>query len=202
MDCLISGFQTRLFEVEVALDAVHSLVTDHALIAQFEQGYALRSQQLPQEALVGGGVYLDPIFVTTEAGAEAVAAVVVEPTHPLGRVLADPVLHYQFLEARECGLRYFYPALDLLPFPAPVIFEPQRPDQGRQGEALRYKRRQDHREGQEQDKVALRERRPAFGAQRQGESRRQGDHAPHPGPGDDRDRSRGRGGITLAYRAA
>src|SRR5215217_3980825 len=136
---LISGPQARLFEVQVALDAVHSLVADFALIAQFEQGPALRSQQLPQEALVGDGAYLDPIFVATEAGAEAVAAVVVEPTHPLGRLLAYPVLKCQFLDARECGLRYFYPALDLLPFPAPVIFEPQGPDQDRQGEALRHK---------------------------------------------------------------
>jgi len=69
---LISGPQARLFEVQVALDAVHSLVADHALVAQFEQGPALRSQQLPQEALVGGGAFLDPIFVATEAGAEAV----------------------------------------------------------------------------------------------------------------------------------
>jgi hypothetical protein len=33
---LISGPQARLFEVQVALDAVHSLVADHALVAQFE----------------------------------------------------------------------------------------------------------------------------------------------------------------------
>ena len=50
--------QTRLFEVQVVLDAVHSLVADHALVAQFEQGPALRSQQLPQEALVGEGAFL------------------------------------------------------------------------------------------------------------------------------------------------
>ena len=68
---LISGPQARLFEVQVALDAVHGLVADHALVAQFEQGPALRSQQLPQEALVGGGAFLDPIFVATEADAEA-----------------------------------------------------------------------------------------------------------------------------------
>src|SRR5918998_3393528 len=156
---LISGLQTRLFEVEVALDAVHGLVADYALVTQFEKGPALRSQQLPQEALVGGGAFLDPIFVATEAGAEAVAAVVVEPAHPLGRLLADPVLHYQFLDARERGLRHSYPALDLLPFPAPVIFEPQAPDQEWQREALHHERRQDHREGQEQGKIALRKRR-------------------------------------------
>ncbi len=78
----ISSFQARLFEVEVALDAVHGLVADHALIAQFEQGPALRSQQLPQEALVGGGAFLDTVLVDAEAGAEAAAAVVVEPTAP------------------------------------------------------------------------------------------------------------------------
>src|SRR5829696_4858900 len=133
---LISGFQTRLFEVEVALDAVHSLVADHALIAQFEQSTALRSQQLPQEALVGARAFLGHVLVVAETGAEAATLVVVEPAHPLGRVLAHPLLHYQFLDACKCGLRYSYPALDLLPFPAPVIFEPQAPDQGWQGEPL------------------------------------------------------------------
>jgi hypothetical protein len=54
----ISYPQARLFEVQVVLDAVHSLVADHALVAQFEQGPALRSQQLPQEALVGEGAFL------------------------------------------------------------------------------------------------------------------------------------------------
>src|SRR5215212_1947157 len=98
----ISYPQARLFEVQVVLDAVHSLVADHALVAQFEQGPALRSQQLPQEALVGGGAFLGPIFVATGAGAEAAAAVVVEPTHPLGRLLADPVpsLHDSPFRAR------------------------------------------------------------------------------------------------------
>ncbi len=38
---LMSGFQARLFEVEVVLDAVHGLVADHALVAQFDQGPAL-----------------------------------------------------------------------------------------------------------------------------------------------------------------
>src|ERR687897_1280547 len=31
---LISGLQARLFEVQVALDAVHGLVADYALVAQ------------------------------------------------------------------------------------------------------------------------------------------------------------------------
>src|SRR5919112_4176460 len=106
---LISNLHARLFEVEVTLDTVHSLVADHALIAQFEQGPALRSQQLLQEVLVGSGGFLEPIFVATEAGAEAAAAAVVEPAHPLSRVLADPVLHHQFLDARQRGLRYSYP---------------------------------------------------------------------------------------------
>jgi hypothetical protein len=41
MACHISGFQTRLFEVQVALDAVHGPVADHAIIAQFNQDPAL-----------------------------------------------------------------------------------------------------------------------------------------------------------------
>ena len=41
--CLMSGFQARLFEVEIVLDAMHGLVADHALVAQFDQGPALRS---------------------------------------------------------------------------------------------------------------------------------------------------------------
>src|SRR5918997_3590446 len=147
MVCHISGFQTRLFEVQIALDTVHSLVADCALMAQLEQGYALRSQQLPQEALVGGGAVLQSGLVAIQADAEAAAAVVAEPAPPLGRVLADPVLRYQFLDARECGLRHSYPALDLLPLPAPVTFEPQALDQGRPGGPLHHERRQDHAEG-------------------------------------------------------
>lgn len=57
---LTSGFQARLFEVEVSLDAVHDLIADHALVSQFDQSPALCSQQLPQEALVGGGAFLHP----------------------------------------------------------------------------------------------------------------------------------------------
>src|ERR671926_125176 len=83
---LISDLQARLFEVEVALDAVHRLVAEHALVAQFDQSPALRSEQLPQEALVGDRAFLDPVLVAAvEPGTEAAAAVVVEPAHPLGR---------------------------------------------------------------------------------------------------------------------
>src|ERR687894_1495945 len=87
-----SHLQARLFEVEVTLDAVHDLVADTTLVAKLDQGRALRPEELPREALVGGGAFLDPVLVAGEAGAEAAVAVVVEAAHPLGRVLAHPVL--------------------------------------------------------------------------------------------------------------
>src|SRR3954468_15340037 len=102
---LMSGFQARLFEVEVPLDTVHSFVADYAAVAQFDQGSALRSQQLSRQALVEDGAFLDSVLIIAEAGAEAAAAVIVEPAHPLCRVLAHPVLHRQFLDALERGLR-------------------------------------------------------------------------------------------------
>ena len=40
----LSDLQPRLFEVEVAFDAVHHLVADPALVAQLDQGGALRSE--------------------------------------------------------------------------------------------------------------------------------------------------------------
>src|SRR3712207_2365117 len=96
-----SDLQARLFEVEVALDAVHHLVAYAALVAELDQGPALRPEQLPHKALVGGGAFLDPVHVAEDAGFEAAAAVVVEAAHPLGRVLAHPVLPGQLLDARE-----------------------------------------------------------------------------------------------------
>src|SRR4051794_1966141 len=98
---MLSQFQPRLFEVEVAFHAVHYLVPDSALVAQANEALTLRLKQLYQEALVGGGASFQPVLVTVEAGAKAVAAVVVHPPQALGRVLTSPLLLPQLFEALQ-----------------------------------------------------------------------------------------------------
>src|SRR3712207_5279562 len=133
-----SNLQPRLFEVEVAFYAVHSLVADPALVTQSDQGRALRPKQLPHQALVVNGAVLQPVLVAVEACGEPASAEVVEPTQPLGRILAHPLLLGQLLYARQRSLSYLDPSQDLLLLSAPIVLEPQRPDQGRQAQALHH----------------------------------------------------------------
>ena len=74
-----SSLQPRLFEVQVALDAVHGFVADLALVAQPDQGLALHPKQLSQQTLEGGGAVLDLGLAAVGARGEPAAAVVVEP---------------------------------------------------------------------------------------------------------------------------
>src|SRR5918998_5409696 len=72
-----SDLQARLFEVEVALDAVHHLVADAALVAKSDQGGALRAEQLSRKTLEGGRTVLEAaVVVAVEARREPAAAVV------------------------------------------------------------------------------------------------------------------------------
>ena len=58
----------------------------------------------------------------------------------------------------------------LLPVGA-VVANAKRANQGRQGEPLEHERGEDHREGEEQDQLALRQRRPGVGLERQRQRR-------------------------------
>ncbi len=113
-------------------DAVHRLVAYLPLVAELDQGHALRPEQLPHQALEGGGAFLQPATVATvEAGAEAATTVVVDPAQPLGRVLLYPVFFEEFLYACQRGLCNLDPADYLLPFLAAVVYEPESADQRR-----------------------------------------------------------------------
>src|SRR4051812_11439391 len=107
--------QALVLEVEVALDPVHDVVVDPALVPQADHRAALRLQQLAAQALVVLGLLLDAVLVdSVEARAEAAAAVVVEPAHALRRLVSHPVLELQLLEARQRGLGRLHPRLRLL----------------------------------------------------------------------------------------
>ena len=77
---------------------------------------------------MGGGVFFQPVLVAVEAGGETAAVVVAEPPYALGRVLAHPLLSFEFLQPRERGLRHVYPAICLLAFLAPVVLDAEGPD--------------------------------------------------------------------------
>ena len=71
-DALASHFQARLFQVEVALDAVHDLVPDAASVAQPNQSQALCPEQLDHEALVCGRAFFDTVRIPTKREAKRV----------------------------------------------------------------------------------------------------------------------------------
>src|SRR5215210_5284815 len=188
--------QAGLFQVEVALDAVHDLVPDAALVTHADEPLALRHEQLDHEALVVRRAFFDTVGIAVEAGSEAVAAVGVEAAHTLLRVLAHPVLLTELSQALQGGLRDLDAAVGLLLLPDAVVFEAEGPNQGRQREALDHQSRQDHAERQEDYEVAAGEL-PARRLKRQREGCGQGDHTPHPSPGYDRDGPPRRRGISL-----
>lgn len=106
------------------------------------------------EALVGSRAFFDAVRIAVEAGGEAVAAVSVEATNALRRVLAHPAFLAKLIKALQGGLRDLDTAMGLLLIPDVVILETECPDQDRQGEALDHKRREDHAKRQEDDEVA------------------------------------------------
>src|SRR5215211_6051460 len=133
LKCLQSALQlqARLFQVEVALDAVHDLVPDASLVAHCNEPQALRPEQLDHEALVGGRAFFDAVRIALEAGGEAVTAVAVEAANALSRVLAHPVLVDKLVQALQGGLRDLNAAVSLLLVPDVVVLEAEGSDQDR-----------------------------------------------------------------------
>src|ERR687883_426247 len=88
-----------IFEVEVPFDAASRFVTEAALISEFEHLSPLRAQQLSPETLICLCAFLVVVAVlfavfglSGEAGGKTTAAKLVEVAHPLGRLLANPLL--------------------------------------------------------------------------------------------------------------
>src|SRR5215211_4155446 len=140
LKCLQSALQlqARLFQVEVALDAVHDLIPDAALVAHGDEPQALRPEQLDHQALVGGRAFFDAVRIAVEAGGETVPAVAVEAANALSRVLAHPVLVDKLIQALQGGLSDLDAAVSLFLIPDAVVFETKRSDQNWQGETLDY----------------------------------------------------------------
>src|SRR5262249_57249105 len=78
-----------VLEVEVALEPVHDLVRDPALVAQGDDRGALGLEQLAAGALVRHRAFLDRAVVAViEAGAKPVLAELLRAPEPLGGGLA------------------------------------------------------------------------------------------------------------------
>src|SRR5206468_12825814 len=85
--------ETRVFEIEVAAHAIDDVAADLARAAEPGHRVSLGVEQLAAQPLVRLRLLLDrAVRPLIEPGREAVAAEVVEAAHPLGAVVAHPVL--------------------------------------------------------------------------------------------------------------
>src|SRR3954468_2310128 len=102
------------------------------------------------------------------------------------RTLSPPPSRDELLEPVEGGVGGADARLRLLRLVERVGLEAEEPNHERQCEPLADEGREDHREGEKDDEVALRERRARIGdvGDRQGRGERDG--AAHPGPADER----------------
>src|SRR5262249_2469349 len=152
-----SDLEPLVLEVELALDAVHHVVGDRAVVAQRDDRRPLGLEHLPHEPLVGRRAVLVAIVLDLPgARLQPAAAVVVEAGHPLDRVVAGPVLRAELLDPRERRLRRDQPRAQLLALLAVVGLDVEDLDELGQGEPLAHERREDHGEREEHDEVALR----------------------------------------------
>src|SRR6185436_19846378 len=153
---------------------------------ELEQRLALCVEQLPAEPLVVERAALDrAVVAVVEARLEAVRPEPVGAAHPLGGVLAHPVLFDELLQSRERGLRAADARLRVLPLLDAVVLEPEPADEERQRQAHRDEREEDDGERQEEDEVASGERLARVGGERERERRRERNGAAHPGPGEE-----------------
>src|SRR5688500_18836613 len=97
--------EPELLERQVAQDAVHHLVRDHAGPAQLEPCLRLGAQKLAPDLLEGLGTVLDLAPLGVESLAEPVGPEGVRAADPLGRVLPDRSLLDELLEPGERLLR-------------------------------------------------------------------------------------------------
>src|SRR5207344_1283953 len=150
-----SEVEALVLEVEVAAHAQPHVVADGAAATQIYEGLALGVEQLAAESLIVLRSALDRAVVpVVEAGAEAIGPEAIRTTHALGRVLANPLLVDELLESRESRLRSVDACLRVRAILDPVVLEPQHADDGGEGEAHAVERREDHREGEEENECS------------------------------------------------
>src|SRR5205814_3156791 len=98
--------QPGVLEIEVAANAVRNVAADDAVATELGDGRTFGVEQLAPQTLVGLRLLLDrSVGLVVETRREAVAAEAVQTAHPLGRVLAHPVLVDQLVETGESRLR-------------------------------------------------------------------------------------------------
>ena len=156
----------------------------------------LGAQQLAPEPLVRLRLLLDAAVAVAESFAEAADAEVVEPAHPLGGLLAHPVLVDQLLDPRERGLRGALAGDRLLALLAVVVLQVQARITSGKREALHDEREEDDREREEDDQLAAGERRTRVGRQRDRERGCERDGAAQAGPRDDHTLRQAAGGSS------
>src|SRR3954471_25023952 len=169
--------EPRVFEIQVALDAVHGLLVDGPDVAQPHDLRSLGFEDLAAQALVGPRALLDRTVVfVVEARLEAPDAELVQRTHAIRRLLADSLLLAKLLQPADRRLRRQDARLGLLQLDPAVLEEVQPADEPGQGQSLHDDGEDDDREGQEDDQVAV-------GELRERECGRERHGAAHPGPG-------------------
>ena len=155
----LRDIEPGVFEVEIALDAVHDVVVDAALAAEVDDCLSFGVEHFASQALVVLGLLLDAAVVfTVEARGEAIATEDVGAAHPLERLLSDPILAGELVEASEGCLRGVDPGLRLFLRSDTVVLEAEQPDQERERQALEDEGGEDRAEDEVDDEVALRER--------------------------------------------
>src|SRR5829696_2383534 len=119
-----------VLKVEVALDPVHHVVADHALVAELDDGAALGLEQLAHQPLPGARPVLVAV-VLDFAGLRLEAPVleVVGTPEPLHGIVVGPVLGGQLLQPRQRRVRRDQTPLQLLPLLAAVAVHVQAADQ-------------------------------------------------------------------------
>ena len=148
-------------------------------------GHPLGVEQLAPQALVVLRALFDrAVAVGVVARAVALLPEAVEPAHPLGGVLAHPVLQRQLVEPLERRLGGPDPRLRLLVLGDAAVVEVEHADQRAERQALQDERGEDDAEGEEDDQLAVGKARAGVRRQRQRERGGERDRAAHPGPGD------------------
>lgn len=133
-----------VLEVELALQPVHDLVGDLARVSELDDDPALGLQHFADRALVDARAFLQVLLVFGERSAvqtagplcESSAPKVVEPDHPLDRVVAGPPFTGKLVQALQRGFGGSLAGEQLFALGPAVVLDPQRADQPWQREPL------------------------------------------------------------------
>src|SRR4029079_14646944 len=127
-----SRVETRILEVEIALDEVHDVVVDLPLTPEVDDRSPLGVETLAPSPLVVLRSLLDrAVVAVVEARREAVLTGAVEAAHALSCVLAHPVFGNELVQALHRRTSGVDARLRLLLGGAAVVLEIEQPDNER-----------------------------------------------------------------------